>query len=207
MKKKLCVCMIIALYAGQSFANLIQNGSFESGANPGSTFSTLAAGSTAIDYWTITSGSIDYISGYWQAADGSRSLDMSGNGAGSISQDFTIVKDQMYKVTFYMSGNPDGGDITKTLSVSATGVKGIGSQSFDYVTGSNSLTDMMWQEKTWYFTAAISGLTTLTFSSQEFNAWGPALDDVTVSLVPVPATILLGFLGLGIGGWKLRKSL
>jgi hypothetical protein len=25
--------------------------------------------------------------------------------------------------------------------------------------------------------------------------------------VPVPATILLGFLGLGIGGWKLRKSL
>ena len=26
-------------------------------------------------------------------------------------------------------------------------------------------------------------------------------------LVPLPATILLGFIGLGVGGWKLRKSL
>ena len=28
-----------------------------------------------------------------------------------------------------------------------------------------------------------------------------------LSLVPVPATIVLGFLGLGVGGWKLRKSM
>ena len=26
-------------------------------------------------------------------------------------------------------------------------------------------------------------------------------------MVPLPATILLGFIGLGVGGWKLRKSL
>ena len=32
------------------------------------------------------------------------------------------------------------------------------------------------------------------------------LDNLAVSLVPVPATILLGFLGLGVGGWKLRKT-
>lgn len=28
-----------------------------------------------------------------------------------------------------------------------------------------------------------------------------------LSLVPVPATVPLGFIGLGVGGWKLRKSL
>lgn len=28
-----------------------------------------------------------------------------------------------------------------------------------------------------------------------------------LSVVPLPATILLGFLGLGVGGWKLRKSI
>ena len=33
------------------------------------------------------------------------------------------------------------------------------------------------------------------------------IDNLAVALVPVPATILLGFLGLGIGGWKLRKSI
>ena len=206
---KLYICMIIALCAGQSFANLIQNGSFEEGVSLSGTFTTLTAGTSTYDditNWEITSGSVDYINSYWQAEDGYRSLDMSGLVAGSISQDFTTVIGQEYKVTFNMSGNPDGGssrDITKTLLVSATGAE---SASFDYVTSSNTLNNMLWQEMTWYFTAT-SESTTLAFSSLESNAFGPALDNVNVSLVPVPATILLGFLGLGIGGWKLRKSL
>jgi hypothetical protein len=32
-------------------------------------------------------------------------------------------------------------------------------------------------------------------------------DHFAVNVVPLPATILLGFLGLGVGGWRLRKSL
>lgn len=40
------------------------------------------------------------------------------------------------------------------------------------------------------------------------NGWDKSSDiNVQVYAVPLPATILLGFLGLGIGGWKLRKSL
>jgi len=30
-------------------------------------------------------------------------------------------------------------------------------------------------------------------------------DDFHVSLVPVPAAVILGMLGLGAAGWKLRK--
>ena len=37
---------------------------------------------------------------------------------------------------------------------------------------------------------------------------GPGTDYSTeFILVPLPATILLGMLGLGVGGWKMRKSL
>lgn len=32
-------------------------------------------------------------------------------------------------------------------------------------------------------------------------------DNVAVNVVPIPATILLGLIGLGVGGWKLRKSM
>jgi len=39
-------------------ANLIQNGSFENGANPG-LFQTLDAVSTVITGWTVSQGSID----------------------------------------------------------------------------------------------------------------------------------------------------
>lgn len=33
------------------------------------------------------------------------------------------------------------------------------------------------------------------------------LDNLAVAVVPLPATILLGVIGLGVGGWKLRKSI
>lgn len=208
MKMKLCVCMIIAICAGQSYANLIQNGSFESGVNPGGSFSTLYAVNYDITGWKVTNNSIDYIGGYWYPSNGDRSLDLSGYAAGTISQEFKTVEGQKYEVTFDMSGNPDAGIrdaefITKTLQVSA----GAESLKFDYImTAANSKTNMLWQEMVWSFTAT-SALTTLTFDSLELNPYGPALDNVNVSVVPLPATILLGFLGLGVGGWKLRKSI
>src|SRR5262245_29900142 len=64
---------------GSAQAVSIANGSFESGINPGPTFTgPLGAGATNVDNWTIESGSIDYIGGYWQAKDGTRSIDLNG---------------------------------------------------------------------------------------------------------------------------------
>jgi hypothetical protein len=84
---------------------------------------------------------------------------------------------------------------------------GAESASFDYIMGpDNGLYNMLWQEMTWDFTAT-STLTTLSFLSKESDAYGPALDNVSVVAVPLPATILLGFLGLGVGGWKLRRKM
>ncbi len=99
-----------------------ENGSFEtSTANPGSSFVTLGAGSTDIAGWTVGSGSIDYIGGYWTASDGSKSIDLSGSAAGSIWQTFDTIAGQTYFIDVMISGNPDGPPPTKTLEVTATG--------------------------------------------------------------------------------------
>ena len=39
------------------------------------------------------------------------------------------------------------------------------------------------------------------------GVWGDTYGSESFIMTPIPATILLGLLGLGMGGWKLRKSL
>src|SRR6185369_7781864 len=85
--------------------NLIQNGSFEDGADPGS-YTGLGAGSGAITSWTVDPDSVDYIGSYWVASDGARSVDLSGGAAGALRQTFAPVVSQEYLVTFDMAGNP-----------------------------------------------------------------------------------------------------
>jgi choice-of-anchor C domain-containing protein len=194
------------------------NGSFENGVDPGSTFVTLLGGSTAIDNWVVGGASIDYIGGYWQPEDGSRSLDLNGWGTGSISQTITgLTVGTSYQVSFWLAGNPDAGPNTKTVQVSAS--LDIGNYSFDYVAAGGSLADMKWTQKTFDFTAPLSGTVTLTFLSTVLSggtaenpaAFGPALDNVSLTesaaagstLLPAAWTMMVG--GLTGFGYIARR--
>lgn len=158
----------------------LANGSFETGtyANPGAPFQQLDAPSTAIDGWTVDAGSVDWIKTYWTAQDGEMSIDMSGAGAGTLSQTFDTAIGNTYTVSFFMSGNPDDqADPIKTLDVSATGGT-VASYTYD-VTG-NDRANMNWTEETYSFLAT-SATTTLSFISTTATAFGPAIDNVSVS--------------------------
>jgi choice-of-anchor C domain-containing protein len=160
------------------------NGSFETGtyADGGSGFEQLNAGDTSIDGWTVDSGSVDWIDTYWPAADGSKSIDMSGADAGAISQTFDTTIGNTYTVSFALSGNPAGDPTVKTLDVSATGGT-VSNYTYD-VTG-NDLTNMNWTQATYTFLAT-SATTTLSFVSTTTGAFGPAIDNVVVTeSVPV----------------------
>jgi hypothetical protein len=66
--------------------NLVQNGSFEQGANPGANL-PLQPGSTAITNWTVILGGIDYVGTDWVSSNRNRSLDLNGSpGVGGLSK-------------------------------------------------------------------------------------------------------------------------
>jgi choice-of-anchor C domain-containing protein len=196
-------------------AALFQNGSFELGiANIGQ-FTTLnALDNTSITGWTVGTGNIDYIGTYWTSANGVRSLDLNGTVPGSIFQTFDVNPGQTYQVTFDLAGNPDGGPTAKTLTTSANAT--IVLSSFD--TTGKTVTNMGWTPVSFNFTATGS-TETLTFLSTTTGdsgnstyptAFGPALDNVSVTAVPEPSTwamMILGFLGVGLVAQRRKHKL
>ena len=171
--------LMLTLVGTVAAASVVTNGSFEDGTAPG-VFLTVNPGDTDITDWTVVSGNVDYIGSYWVASDGDRSIDLTGNQAGVISQDFPTVVGREYTVTFDLSGNPAGGPALKELEVSAAGETV--PFSYDVVANTTSLTDMKWQQESFNFVATAT-TTTITFTSLTPGYFGPALDNVSVDEV------------------------
>lgn len=179
--KKLLIFAFTVLSVFLSLGHTVSaqvNLSFETGTNPGS-FNTVFAGQTNISGWSVDFGSVDYIGTYWQASQGSRSIDLNGqNQRGQISQEITTVAGWTYKVTFDMSGNPDGNPVSKFMSVSADKKAARG---YLYAIGSNTRVDMQWAPNTYHFTAEYP-TTLLSFTSLVQGFYGPTLDNVVVTV-------------------------
>lgn len=142
----------------------------------------------------MSSGNIDYLGpNFWQNADGQYSLDLDGNTPGAISQTFDTNIGDNYTISFYMAGNPFGGSAVKQMSVTA----GAATQDYTFDVASHSDTSMGWTLNTLNFTATGTS-STVTFTSLDpaNNAYGPALDNVSVAdngagAVPEPGSLLL----------------
>lgn len=203
MKKlisSMAAATLLAISPAQAAVNLVSNGSFETGTEPG-TYATVGTGETTIADWSVTSGTVDYIGGYWQAADGARSIDLAGNSYGTLSQAVNLVANQAYNLTFFLSANPDNSEFPRTVQV---GVGGL-TQNFDF-TGSPNRSDMGWQQQSYNFVATTTGSTLLSFKALNAgNFYGPALDNVSLSAVPEPSTWALMLLGFGMVGFGLRR--
>ncbi|MEZ5605904.1 MAG: choice-of-anchor C family protein [Burkholderiaceae bacterium] len=205
--KRMALLVLGAALGVAAQAAPFQNGSFETGPTAG-VYTTLAAGDTQITGWIVTGNDIDYIGTYWTAADGSRSLDLSGGSDGGIQQAFDTQAGHVYRVSFSLAGNPAGEPTSKTVQVQATG-GALTNYTFD-VTG-HSLASMGWATRTYTFTATGS-TSTLSFTSLDDTAYGPALDNVVVTDVtpaPVPTTSAWGLLTLasllGFAAWRGRR--
>jgi choice-of-anchor C domain-containing protein len=214
MKRALLVVgvSLILMSSAQAGPSIITNGSFEQDqAIAVGSYKQINPGDTSITGWIVGPVNVDWVGTYWTASDGARSLDLNGYvgsgviAAGSVEQTFATAAGQWYNVTFDMAANPAGGtSSTKSLQVSADG------SSANFSSSANPK-DGQWDTMTWSFLA--DGNTTLKFASLMTapgdNGWGPALDNVSVTAVPVPApgALLLGSLGAAMVGAIRRRAL
>lgn len=205
LTKPIVLLALSVAMGGAAQAAPFQNGSFETGPAAGS-FVNLPAGNTQITGWTVTGANIDYIGTYWTAADGSRSLDLSGGSAGGVQQAFDTQAGHVYRVSFSLAGNPTCAPTIKTVQVQATGGAST-NYTFD-VTG-HSQASMGWTTQIYTFTATGS-TSTLSFTSLDNTPCGPALDNVVVTDVtpaPVPTLSQWGLVGLaGLLGFAALRG-
>ncbi len=189
--------------ASSAFAgvNLVADGNFDSPSGGGS-YTTYFNGAT-FGPWKVTGASVDLIGGYWQAPVGGGSVDLDGDAPGGINQVFSLTSGKTYDLSFYLSGNPDGLPTTKSVTVSIGNLD----ETFTYTLAGNSRSDMMYQLETAQFVAGSAN--TLSFTSNDVGSpYGPVIGGVTIA-VPEPSTwamMGLGFAGLGLAGYRARKS-
>jgi choice-of-anchor C domain-containing protein len=185
-------------------AELLTNGSFESGPPAPGGFATYGTGNTSITGWTIAAGTVDHISSYWTASDGVRSLDLTGDQPGTISQAFATLSGLTYNIAFDLWANPAGGSYPRIVYAN------VGGSDISFSSpGGGSLAAPAWVRQTFSFVAT-GASTTLSFRADPASSasfYGPALDNIsaTAAAVPEPATWAMMVVGFGLAGAGLRR--
>ncbi|MFI0780627.1 choice-of-anchor C family protein [Streptomyces sp. NPDC021212] len=157
-------------------ASHFDDGSFETPRVAANTFVNVGTGGT-IGPWQVAAGNVDHIGGgFWQAAEGDQSVDLNGDNAGTVSQNFTTVPGKRYTVTYSLAGNPAGGPAIRTGKVL---VDGQNFQDFTFDVTGKTMANMGYVTHEVSFVAT-GPTTTLAFASTLSGAYGPVIDDVSV---------------------------
>jgi choice-of-anchor C domain-containing protein len=190
MTRLICGFFLLLLGSATWGANLLQNGSFELGADNPCFIFDIPAGSTLITGWTVSVGTIDWYGPApcgWAAANGGHSLDLVGQaGIGGIQQTFDTVPGRTYRLSFALAGNYDAPPVIKPLAVTIDGV----TTNFTFDTTGRNRFNLGWVRQKISFVAT-SSTTTVNFVSDvrpsggTLNA-GAAIDNVRVKRSKLP---------------------
>jgi choice-of-anchor C domain-containing protein len=184
-------------------ANLVVNGSFESGNFSGPNYTRVTAGSSALTGWTVGGVAIDWHNSldFTSPYDGDRvadlHLDGQVNSVGTLSQTFATQAGAPYVLQFFLSGpgRDFGFPDPRRVLVDIAGQSGV-----EFSAPASVNTALTWTSERLNFVAA-GNQTTLTFRSPHNGVgfWGPVLDNVSVSLIPEPSSAAM----FAVVAWKV----
>jgi hypothetical protein len=151
---------------------------------------------------------VDWIGNYWAPpSPGGGSVDLDGNSVGAISQTFLGLAAGTYKVTFALSGNPDGLPADKALEVS---VNGLQAKDYGFTSPLGGNTGIITYVPESYTFTWLGGNATLKFASLNAgDPFGAVIGDVAMSAVPEASTwamMILGFAGVGFMAYRRKSS-
>lgn len=191
--KKNIIALGFAVSPVFASANLVSNGSFESGVIANNGYQVVGEGDNFITDWNVAGSSVDVVSGpsRWAAADGNQSIDLAGTpGPGIIYQALNTIMGETYRVRFSLSSNDElAGDKSVQFAFGS---------HLEVLTGApqNSWTTFVRD------LVATSDTTIIAFGSTEAGYCGGLVDDVRVESVPEPSALA----ALGIGAaFMLRR--
>lgn len=172
---------LLLLCCSTAAANLITNGSFESGTFTGSSFTRVAAGQTNLTGWTVLGVAVDWhnTNEFGPMHDGTRALDLNldggTTGTGVLQQSFSSVIGSSYLLRFFAAAPTVAGLGTRSMRAS------LGSGlNLDIVLTNSPQRAMVWTEYSLRFNA-LSTTSTVSFSSLNgAGFWGPVIDSVSV---------------------------
>ena len=203
----LCTALLAATAA---HANLLSNGSFESGAfvNQGSDTMSLAAGSAVISGWTVVTDTTAWIGPTnpfgLSASDGSFFLDLTNYQPGApfagMTQTIATTPGAIYALSFDLGGSTFWGR-PDSITASAAGT----SATFTTpTTGTNN----DWQHVSMQFMASSASTTVLLQGAAGRNYIGldnASVDFVSAPAVPEPGTWALMLAGFAVLGGVVRR--
>ena len=177
------VCCVLVAAGPAAATEMLTNGGFESGPAippvPGT--QSVPPGSAALNGWSVVGGAITIVTDtYYQPQAGSRSVALSASGPGGITQTFATSAGSPYRLTFWLSGEPFTTPLIKHLRVQAGSV----TRDYEFDTTPAWHWDMHWTRYALDFTGTGS-TTTVTFTSLDAGAYGPAVESAVVEVSTV----------------------
>ncbi len=195
----------IAVFSTGANASMVTNGDFD-GTIASASFQTVnSPDTTTIPGWTVSAGNVDWINGYWLGSSllpGDHSVDLSGNNAqGTIQQLISgLVFGQQYSLTFDTALNPDHNDLPQSLAWTLGASQG--STAFGVfdpnIAWSPNVFTFLWLEAS---TTAMLVFESTVPGGTINCCFGPALDNVELNAIPLPAALPLFAAGVGAMGY------